>query len=159
MVVEKPHISKKEALSLITRYCSIEERCISDTREKLNKYDLSENDIEEIIEFLKKEKYIDEVRYSAAFVNDKFRFNKWGKYKITYSLKRKLIPEAIISKALQNISDKDSKQLLKSELQKKLKCLPKADEHILKGKLYRFAASRGFENDLIINAISEVLNE
>ena len=157
MPIEKPHISKKEALILITRYCSAEEHCNSEVRERLNKYNISENDVDEILEFLRQEKYIDESRFSSAFVNDKFRFNKWGKYKITYFLKHKQIPETIISEALQTIPDEDYQQQLKNELQKKLKSLPNTDTHALKGKLYRFAASRGFENDLILNTISEVL--
>lgn len=152
-------ISKNEALSLLTRYCSKEEHCIFDAREKLKNYKLHESTIEEIVHFLVKEKYIDELRYSLAFVNDKSKFNKWGRFKIRYSLKQKQIPENIIKEALENISDDECRQILHDELSKKLRSLPKASNYELKGKLYRFAAGRGFENDIILEVIGELLEE
>lgn len=42
--------------------------------------------INRIIDRLVVEKFIDEERYCRAFVNDKFRFAKWGKMKITQAL-------------------------------------------------------------------------
>ncbi len=126
---------------------------------KISEFDLPENEISEIIEFLKKEKYIDEHRYAEAFVNDKYRFNKWGKYKIKFTLKQKHIPEPIISEALNKIPDENYHSLLYDELSKKLRNLPKNSDYELKSKLYRFAASRGYENDLILEVINELLSE
>ncbi len=152
-------ISKNEALSLLTHYCSREERCIADAREKLNDYNLPTSIVDDIIHHLVKEKYIDEHRYASAFVNDHTKFNKWGKYKISYGLKQKHIPEVIIHEALESISDDECRKILHDELSKKLRSLPKASNYELKGKLYRFAASRGFENDIILEVIGELLEE
>ena len=159
MAEKNKQISKKEALSLITRYCSSEERCVYDVQGRLEEFQLSEIDIDEIIDFLKSEKYIDELRYAFAFVNDKFRFNKWGRLKIEYALKQKKIPVNILSKALTNIAESDYLALLREELSKKLRSLPIASNYELKGKLYRFAASRGFENDFILEVLRELLEE
>jgi regulatory protein len=159
MPVERAHINKKEALNLIANFCSKEERCIADVRKKLCEFELSEDIITEMINYLKKEKYIDENRYTVAFVNDKLKFNKWGKYKISYALKQKKIPDFIAEKALNDVSDDDYRHLLYEELAKKLRSLPKATNYELKGKLYRFASSRGFENDIILETIGELLEE
>ena len=156
---DSANISKKELLTLITHYCSREERCIYDVKKKISEYHLPESEIPEIIEFLKNEKYIDELRYTEAFVNDKFRFNKWGKYKINFALKQKHIPEHLISEALKNIPDENYHSLLHDELSKKLRSLSKSSSYELKSKLYRFAASRGYENDLILDVINELLKE
>ena len=153
------NISKKELLILITHYCSREERCIYDVKKKISEYNLPESEITEIIEFLKKEKYIDELRYTEAFANDKYRFNKWGKYKINFALKQKHIPENIISSSLDNIPEENYHSLLHDELSKKLRSLAKSSGYELKSKLYRFAASRGYENDLILEVINELLKE
>jgi regulatory protein len=153
----KPAVSKKDALGLITQFCSREERCISEVHARLIQFGLSENDIDEIIEFLKSEKYIDNQRYANAFVSDKFRFNKWGKYKITMYLKQKHISDEHISKAIENIPFIDYKELLTSELRKKLSMLPNTSSFETKGKLYRFAAQRGFENDLIIEILNDLI--
>jgi regulatory protein len=159
MPAHKPAISKKEALGLITHFCSREERCISEVKARLNQFGLQGNDIDEIIEFLKSEKYIDDQRYANAFANDKFRFNKWGKYKITMYLKQKYISDECISNAIDNIPSRDYKELLVNELRKKKSLLPKAPKFEINGKLYRFAAQRGFENDLIIEILNDLLNE
>jgi regulatory protein len=156
---DNANISKKELLILITHFCSREERCAHDVRKKISELGLPENEIPEIIEFLKKEKYIDENRFAAAFVNDKYRFNKWGKYKINFALKQKHIHELIISEALAKIPDENYHSLLRDEISKKLRSLPKSSGYELKSKLYRFAASRGYENDLILEVIDELLNE
>jgi len=152
-------LSRKELLTLITHYCSREERCIFDVTKKISEYNLPESEITEIIEFLKKEKYIDELRYTEAFVNDKFRFNKWGKYKINFALKQKHIPDHIIAEALEKIPEENYHSLLHDELSKKLRSLSKSSGYELKSKLYRFAASRGYENDLILEVINELIDK
>jgi regulatory protein len=146
-------LSKKEALSLITRYCSREERCIADTTSKLKKYNLPQIVIDEILEFLTKEKYIDDFRYAKAFVSDKFRFNKWGRIKIGYMLKQKHISDTIIEDALDSIDSEVYIELLSEELIKKKRSLKNLSGYELKGKLYQFAAGRGFESDEINKAI------
>ena len=151
--------SKSEAFSALARYCSGAERCEHDVRLKLARYQLPNNLVDEIIHLLKKEKYIDELRYAKAFVNDKSKFQKWGRFKITLGLKQKHIAENIIEEALENYSDDDCRKNLYDELSKKLRSLPKASNYELKGKLYRFAASRGFENDIILEVIGELLEE
>lgn len=154
---DKSNISVKEILKIITRYCSREEHCTSEILNKLSSFNLSEKDKTEIVNYLKREKYVDEYRYASAFVNDKFRFNKWGKFKISYELKRKQIPDIIISENMENIPEEDYRNLLHNELSKKLQTLPKSSDYELKAKLYRFAAGKGFENDLILELINEIL--
>jgi regulatory protein len=149
--------SKKEALAALTRICSKKETCTSEAIEKLTDWGISNSDANEILEYLIKEKYIDNLRYATHFASDKFRFNKWGRYKILNSLKQKHISGQFISAALENISKDDYLLLLKEELMKKFRSLPKSSDYEIKGKLYRFAASRGFENDLIMDLLNEII--
>jgi regulatory protein len=102
---------------------------------------------------------VDDQRYANAYVNDKFRFNKWGRFKIIMYLKQKHIPEECISNAINNIPIENYRELLKSEMQKKMATLPKASKFEIKGKLYRFAAQRGFENDLIVKIINDLIDD
>ena len=151
--------TKKEALSVITRICSKKEICSTEVIEKLANWGISDSDTNEIIDYLLKEKFVDDVRYATHYASDKFRFNKWGKYKIANALKLKRLPEYIITGALDLLSKDDYRLLLKEELAKKIRNLPKTSTYELKGKLYRFAASRGYENDLIMDLLNELLNE
>lgn len=45
-----------------------------------------------IVSRLLQERFIDESRFARYFVNDKLRFNKWGRVKINYEMQRKGIP-------------------------------------------------------------------
>ena len=38
------------------------------------------------------EKYIDESRFAKAYVNDKYKFNKWGRIKIRFELSKSALP-------------------------------------------------------------------
>jgi regulatory protein len=157
MQTHSRQITKKEAISLITAYCSRQERCIAEVVSKLKSYEIPDTIIEEIIFFLKQEKYIDELRYATAFASDKFRFNKWGRIKIGYALKTKHIPEEIITSAVNSIDSEQYTQQLSDELQKKKKSLKKLSDFELNGKLYQFAAGRGFESDVIRLALSQLV--
>jgi regulatory protein len=141
------------------RLCSREEKCIADLKEKMDSWEISSTDQEEIIAYLKSEKYIDEQRYANYFAGDKYKFNKWGKYKIVNALKQRHIPESFINEAITAIPDKDYNQLVYNELAKKLKSLPKRSAYELKAKLYRFALSRGFESDLVLKIINDLLED
>ncbi len=150
------NIGKKDALSAAMKLCSREERCVSDVKEKLEKWGLPDHDMQEVIDHLVKNNYIDEVRYATSFVNDKFRFNKWGRIKLKQALKIKELPEDAINEALLNFDEIEYLKILKEEMQKKLRSITLGNEFEKKAKLFRFAASRGFENDFVYKVMDEI---
>lgn len=153
---DKKPISPKEALVLITAYCSREERCEYDVLKKLENFYLPTEEIEKIISYLIENKYLNNTRYALAFVNDKMRFNKWGKMKIAYALQQKRIDTETIQNALNSLDKENSYKILLELLKKKQATIKSSAPYELKGKLYRFAASRGFETELISKAIHEI---
>lgn len=48
------------------------------------------DEVDETLGRLETESYIDEARYARAFVNDKFRFDHWGRIKIRYALRQRV---------------------------------------------------------------------
>ncbi|MDD2636043.1 MAG: regulatory protein RecX [Bacteroidales bacterium] len=136
--------------------CSKSEKCKSDITKYLQKYDLSEKDIDLIIKKLIEEKFIDDSRYVRFYVNDKLKFNKWGKIKIRYSLRQKQIEEHIINDSLQQIDDDIYIETLKTIIEQKSKSIKKPNDKIKrKSALLRFATSRGFEYSLIMKIIND----
>jgi len=89
-------------------------------------------------------------------VKDKFRFNKWGKFKISYALKAKGLDKGIIDDALNTIDDGEYEELLASLLKTKLVGLKYEFEYEKQGKLFRFAQSRGFENNIIERVLRSI---
>ena len=86
------------------RLCSRREYCVADIRSKLMK--ALENDAQKVETALQKlieEKYVDDLRYSIAYVRDKSSIAGWGDVKIKYMLSAKGISRDIISQALTQI--------------------------------------------------------
>lgn len=138
-------ISEAKALSRMAHQCARKECCVFDIKTKLLRYNLDADVIERIIAELKKEKYIDELRFTRSFINDKIRFNKWGKVKIEFALRQKRIPENIVSEAFLDYSENQLNDSLPDLLQAKWKTIKGNTEYEKQNKLIRFALSRGFE--------------
>ena len=145
----KKEYSLEELLHKAASYCSISEHCVSEVETKLDAWCVGCDDKSTIIKRLIEEDFINEKRFCIFFVKDKFRFNKWGKIKISFALKGKGIDNALISEALNTIDDGEYEELLASILKTKLVGLKYEFEYEKQGKLFRFAQSRGFENNVI----------
>lgn len=149
---------KSSARSYVAALCSKSEYCIHDIREKLRKRELSEESQQEIIDFLLKEKFIDESRYCRSYINDKYKYAKWGKIKIAYSLKTKRVADSLIYDTMDEVIDEEiySENLRKALLDKK-KTIKGSDKYEIKSKLFRFAAGRGYESEDISRLLNEIL--
>jgi len=144
----------KTALHRAAALCSGQEQCSSHIRTKLNNWMVSEEDTYKIIELLKKEKFLDDARYAKFYVRDKYRFNGWGKIKLTVMLRQKEIPTALIEEALNQIDPEQYKQTCERLISEKAATLKESNQFKRKGKLFRYAAQRGFESDLIHQILS-----
>ena len=155
-MVMKKEYTLDELLHKAASYCSISEHCSSEVEEKLNAWCIGCDDKSKIIDKLIAEDFINEKRYCVHFVKDKFRFNKWGKIKISYALKQKGLADELINAALTTIDDGEYEEMLASILKTKLKGLKYEFEYEKQGKLFNFAQSRGFESS-VINRIIRIL--
>ena len=98
------------------------------------------------------------MRFARFFAQDKHRFAKWGKSKIIFMLKNRGISSETIHEAVKNINFEDYSEQLKSLLASKFKSIKYKNLYDAKAKLYRFGMSKGFENELVLKTIDEVLN-
>ena len=149
----KKILTTGEALNKAAAYCTLCERCINEVSTKLTAWGVPHNEQEAIIARLIEEKFIDEARYCRAFVNDKVRFNRWGRIKITASLREKHLPQECIKEALENIDEDIYMQSLKEVIEIKRKELKGGDDFATQQKIIRHASSRGYEPSLIISTI------
>ncbi len=149
----------KKALEKAAALCAQKERCLSDIRKKLQNWELSDSEIEDALSYLVKEKYIDESRFAQYYVRDKFRFNQWGKIKISYMLNGMEVDKKNIQNALNEINELDYQECLTALLKTKHKKLKNKDFWQTKAALIRFAQSRGFETDLTYKVIETLLEE
>ena len=150
--MKKP-LSPGEALNKAAAYCTLCERCISEVSTKLTAWGVQYGEQEKIIARLTNEKFIDEARYCNAFVNDKVKFNRWGRIKIAAALREKHLPQEHIKEAMENIDEEAYMQSLKEVIEIKRREFKGKDDFATQQKIIRHAASRGYEPALIISTI------
>lgn len=137
------------AFTRLAAKCSTTELCLDDVQRRLDGFDLTDSQRQEIIDRLLREKYVDESRYAHAFANDKIRFSGWGRVKIGQALRQKHIPAHCIDEALGNISDEECLDVLRPLLTTKRRSVRGSTDYEINAKLIRFALGRGFEYELI----------
>lgn len=143
-----------EALRKAAAFCSKSEHCISDLEAKYEQWEISPEFRSKITSFLIQEKYLDEQRYSRAFVNDKFKYQQWGRIKIAAMLRQKGISADTISEALSAIDEEAYKTLIKKLILEKLKKTTGKNEYEKRAKLLRYMAGKGFEPGLVIQYLN-----
>ena len=149
-------LTKGEAYLKAASFCAYQERCRQEVREKLYAYELPDQEIEEILEKLETEKFLNEERFAKAFAGGKFRLKKWGRLKIRQELKMRGIPEAYIRKAWDEIKDEEYIEVLYHLLEKKKNTDRLKSTIEDKQKLLRFALSKGYEQDIIWEGINNL---
>jgi len=159
MSVEQQTRQYLAALGKAQKYCSKQETCISGIGKKLDQWGINPAYHDRILKDLKAEKFIDESRYASQFVKEKFRLNQWGIIKIHHVMKAKQIPEYIINEAINEIPDDEYFRTLEKIMIQKLRNIKARNKFEQKGKLYRHAASKGFENDKIMEVINSILGQ
>ena len=150
-------VTKDTLLAHAARLCSSSEHCASQIQEKLLSWEATEEEAENIIGYLVKEKYIDNSRFSRAYCHDKFCYNHWGRVKIRQMLRHLRLSDEEIAEGMEAIPEEDYLQALTDALRQKDRTLRETDPYQRKGKLVRHLLSRGFEMDLILDATDKYL--
>lgn len=137
-------------------YCAYQERSSTEVVRKMQEFDLSENEREDMTSFLVNEGYLDDKRFATTFAGSKFRQKKWGKQKIMIGLIQKGIDRCLCEQVLTEISDEEYYSAMLSLLEKKAALLDEPDIYRFRLKLYNFVKSKGYENEMIWRGIREI---
>jgi regulatory protein len=120
----------------------------------MDEWEIPSGQQNQIIQQLRKEKFIDEERYCKAFVNDKAKYNRWGINRIRFELRKKEIPDSLIREALKNLDPEENRERLRLLIEQKKKTVKGKNEWDVKQKLLRFASGRGFSQEDIDNVLT-----
>ena len=149
-----------ELLSRAQRICSEREYCESDIRNKIQSWGGDDDNVADaIIASLKKDGFIDEMRYAGAFARDRFKYQQWGKVKIASQMKLKHIPATLIAAGLETIDKDEYLNVLRDILSRHKKNIKAKNRFDLKGKLLRHALAKGFESHLVYEMVNEIAGE
>ena len=144
----------KEANNSIEKYCIIQERCIFDIKIKLQEWKIPSEKIDQIIEKLINNDFINESRYAETFCRGKFNIKKWGRIKIIYELKKKNISQENINNGIKIIDENKYKKVLESLYIRKIKSIKIKDKFTKKVKISKFLQQKGFETNMIWELIN-----
>jgi regulatory protein len=140
-------------------YCAYRDRCTSEVEKKLREYTLTDIQSAAIVEELRTRKFLDDVRFAHSFVSGKFRFNQWGRIRIRMELRLRKISDTLIKDAIQSMDLDAYAETITSLVERKYRETEReSDVWKRKAKVIRFLSSRGFEQDLIMDAVESVFN-
>ena len=138
-----------QAYQKLSALCARSEHCQQDMLDKMRQWGIDENEQAEVMARLLKERYVDDERFTRAFVNDKVHYAKWGRRKIEQALWMKRIDEQLARSVLDDVPDEDFVAILRPALKQKRRSTKAASEYEMTMKLIKFALSRGFTMDII----------
>lgn len=145
----------KEALEKLRKYCAYQERSHKDADQKMWDLKIPLEWKDDIILALMKENFLNEERFARTYARGKFKIKKWGRVKITEGLKKHQVGKKCIQLAMTEIDEDEYFKVLRQTIEEKRSSLKEKNQWKRKSAIYRFAAQRGFESNLI----TEMLNE
>ncbi len=146
----------QQALPKAKNYCAYQERCHSEVQDKLYGFGLSKNEADQILSTLIEENYLNEERFAIMYAGGHFRTKHWGRVKIKYELKKKMVSDYCIKKAISFIDDIAYIKTLSWLAEQKLKTL-KSEKNLFirKKKLQDHLLQKGYESDLIREIVNK----
>lgn len=148
----------QQALPLLQQYCSYQERCHREVKDRLAGWGIFGADAEAITGKLIEENYLNEERFAIQFAGGKFRVKKWGRIKIRYELKIRQISDYCIRRALQEIDPDEYAATLHQLAEAKWRSIRSASNGLIRQqKTANYLISKGYEPDLVRDALKLIV--
>lgn len=147
----------EEALSKLQNYCSYQERCHQEVRQKLKGMRMIPDAIDQIIVYLLEYNFLNEERFAKTFVSGKFRIKKWGRRRLTLELKKKGVGKFNINQALSEISDAEYIEVFNVLAENRLKYIKETNKQKKKKKLADYLLYRGWESHLVYDKVNQLI--
>ncbi len=152
----KKIFTPEQAYSKIKHYCSYQERCHFEVKERLFAMFLPKKEVEILISRLIEENRLNEERFAILFAGGHFRQKKWGKAKIAYELRQKRVGETLIKTALKEIDGIDYMATLQKLAFSKWKSLKGNALRSREVKTIAYLLQKGYERPIIQEIITGI---
>lgn len=139
----------EHVLLKLTALCARGEHCLHEMRTKMQRWEVDDDIQKRVLDYLVKERFVDEERYARFFINDKIKYNRWGRRKVEQALYMKRIPSEIYRPLLDEVEEESYEEVLMPLLRAKVKSIKAANDYELRMKLIRFGMQRGFSYEQI----------
>ena len=113
--------------------------------------------IDVIMVHLLEHNFLNEERYTKAFVSGKLRIKKWGKHRLTLELKKRDISKININRALTEIDNEEYDKIFNDLAEKRFNAIKEKDKYKKKKKLTDYLLYRGWESFLVYDKVNELI--
>lgn len=137
----------------VIKYIGIRLRSKKEITDYLKKMDLSTEVIDDILNKLITNKYIDDERFSQAYIKDKYNFSNNGPYKIINELVKLGIDKDMAYTYTFDIITNEEEKINKL-INKYVKSDKKHDWYYLRNKIYNNLINLGYSKEIVINILN-----
>ena len=148
--------TKLALLKALEQFCSYRDRSACETRRKGLSIGMSADEWIEVESHLFSEGFLNDQRFAENFIRGKIKHNSWGRLKIFHAISLHKIERDTISKAWGSIDTSLYQETLSKVLSNKWKSLESKEGLEKRQACVRFALSKGFELDEILNTLKEL---
>jgi regulatory protein len=133
------------------RFLSYRPRSEKEVVDNLRKHETPEYIIAEVIERLSETGLIDDVKFTRLWIENRSEFRPRGSYALRAELRQKGIGDDAIESALGGV---DEAVLALQAGRKKAARVKETDEQVFRQKMYGFLSRRGFNYEIITEAVN-----
>lgn len=139
--------------SVALNYISIRVRSKKEIKEYLIKKGASKNKIDEVINKLTKNGYINDFSFAKAYTSDQMILTPNGPYKIRRGLIKYGISEDIINEVIDDIDKNILKEKLSNLMEKQIR-IKKGASNMIRLKLVNYFNNLGYDKEMIMDVMS-----
>lgn len=150
----------KKYLNIALRFLSFRSRSEKEVRDSLIKKQASNDTIEQIVEWLKDHKFLDDKEFARRFTEQRIKLRPRGMRVIKMELRQKGISQEIIEEiTAKNEGEEDNElAMAKRIVEKKIIKYKGLEKRDIYQKLGSHLASKGFNWDIIKQSIDSCIN-
>lgn len=147
------------AKETIYKYCLYQPRCHKEVKNKLYELGCTTPEVDQYLAELIEVGLLNEEKFARAIARGKFRLKHWGRNKIVQQLKMQQVSAYCIKKGLSEIDPYEYEITLKRLAGKKwLELKGERNQLVRRQKVFRYMVQKGYEIDMVNDAINEILN-
>lgn len=147
--------SVKKAWNMAIHFLSYRMRSVKEIRDYLQKKEIESAVIDQVIDRLKNQRYIDDDEFAKMFVDSRKRSSTKGPLAIKRELKKKGISEQETAEALNRFSETEQIEAAAAFAEKQAKRHRKKSSADMKRSIMQALAGKGFSRDVIDAALSK----
>lgn len=136
------------------KYINVRLRSIKEIKDYLLKKEDDNDLIDEVISRLIKMGYLDDRRFTEAYIKDKLNFTSWGDYKIINELNKLGISSLDIEDNIDLLNDDILNERMRKIIDKDIRTNKKYSGLKLKNKIYNHLLTNGYSKEKVISLIN-----